>query len=49
MNKSVWIIVAVLVVLAIAMISSYNNLVTMNEKSTANGVRLKTSFNGALT
>jgi len=31
MNKGVWIIVAVVTVLAVAMISSYNNLVTMNE------------------
>jgi len=31
MNKSVWIIVAVVAVLAVTMVSSYNNLVTMNE------------------
>ncbi|MBP2627429.1 MAG: LemA family protein [Firmicutes bacterium] len=31
MNKIVWIIVAVIAVLAVAMVSGYNNLVTMNE------------------
>lgn len=31
MNKTVWAIVAVVAILAIAMVSSYNNLVTMNE------------------
>lgn len=31
MNKSVWIILAVVAVLVGAMVSSYNNLVTMNE------------------
>lgn len=31
MNKTVWIIAAVVVVLAIALVTGYNNLVTMNE------------------
>ncbi len=31
MNKSVWIIIAVIAVMSVAMVSSYNNLVTMNE------------------
>lgn len=31
MNKSIWIVLGIVAVLAVAVISSYNNLVTMNE------------------
>ena len=47
MNKNLMIVIAALLVIFGLVMSGYNNLVGMNETSTANGRRLKTSCSAA--
>ena len=49
MNKTLMIIIAVVVIFAGIIMSGYNSLVSMNETSTANGRRSKTSSSAVTT